>query len=497
MEKVLEVALSAGASGDGVASDESAVENFEIDLGKLSVVPGENEATGVAYEDGFLVISAEGSITLTDEEKTLTINIDGITKLKEEILEAEGVEIEVIEGNVPLGSEAQYTAHTEEETSALVEQYELGDGEAAGYSAADLMIVRNDEEVNAEGQFKVTLDKSSLVPEGMKLDKLFHIHDGQVEELAVTETEERYVFQVENFSDIVASYTVEFHIGDSEYVLQGMENVLLSEILAFIDIDFTIDDVIDVVFSNPDLLAVEPIDGDWRLTSLLPFLTHETLTLVLPNEKEFVIDVTDAIDVHTNLADFLHSEDTDPPAVVFTINGQEVGDDAPSVRAGDSYSLTLNFREVNGGAQFPIDGTEMTYILPAALADVQNLSGTHTTFSMELGTNDKGQPIILDGNEVWVEDGTNGEKILKVKWNTESENFSELISAGDANLQVIITGKITPTNEPISFAADINKNVTVDNLHELTVNKYGNYNEDTGMVDYTINVNSTCLIEKA
>lgn len=490
VESVLSIALNAEAAGDGVISEKAEIENFEIDWTKVETVSAKG---GVALEEGALVISGDGSIVLSDGEKTLTINITGITKLSEEILKADGVEIKVEEGNIPLGSQAQYTQNSEEKTASLVEEHKLGEGEEniAGYSSADLKIVRNDEEVNAEGQFKVTLDKSSLVPEGMKLDKLFHIHDGQVEELAVTETEERYVFQVENFSDIVASYTVEFHIGDSEYVLQGMENVLLSEILAFIDIDFTIDDVIDVVFSNPDLLAVEPIDGDWRLTSLLPFLTHETLTLVLPNEKEFVIDVTDAIEVHTNLADFLHSEDTDPPAVVFTINGQEVGDDAPSVRAGDSYSLTLNFREVNGGAQFPIDGTEMTYILPAALADVQNLSGTHTTFSMELGTSDKGQPIILDGNEVWVEDGTNGEKILKVKWNTESENFSELISAGDAHLQVIITGKITPTNEPISFAADIDKNVTVDNSHELTVNKYGNYNEDTGMVDYTINVNST------
>ncbi len=353
VERVLDIALAAEASGDGVSTEKYSAENFEIDLTNLSVVSSEG---GVLFEEGMLIITADGAIELTDEEKTLTIHISGITKLREEILKVEGVEIQVEEGNIPLGSQAQYTAHTEEETAQLVEQYELTipEGEGSGFSSADLKIVRNEEEVNAEGQFKVTIEKSSLIPEGMKLEKLYHIHDGKAEEVTVTENEEgKLEFEVANFSDFVASYTVDFEFNGQTYTLAGYGQILLSELLAALNTGYTISDVDNVTFTDTSLISLKKVErdttvyqlyleqfgydggvsdgdaiingtdtsgfdrpvqaGDWILTSLKPFTEEQTLTIWLRNGLYFSIKVTDPVSDPTNGVWYLDDQDAVAP----------------------------------------------------------------------------------------------------------------------------------------------------------------------------------------
>ncbi len=322
----LEAVLAAGqaSAADGVAA-EGVTENFEIDLTNLTVASAES---GVSYDEasGGLIIAADGSITLSDGTKTLTVNVTGITRLSEEILTAEGVQIKVAEGNVPLGSQALYTAHSDEETAALVEQFKLGEGSEGieGYSSADLRIVLDQQEISAEGRFQVTLDKASLIPEHMKLDKLYHIHGENVEELAVTETEDGLLaFEVASFSDIVASYTVDFYYEDYEYHLPGGNVMTLSALFAALEIDRDAADVTAVTFSNPELLQVEKVEsdttlgafitalglemelteeeaaaalsaGDWALISLQPFDTTESLTIDFADGDQIVVRVEDA-----------------------------------------------------------------------------------------------------------------------------------------------------------------------------------------------------------
>ncbi|MBR3016028.1 MAG: hypothetical protein IKH57_02935 [Clostridia bacterium] len=312
VEAVLAAALNAEASGDGVASENAQVENFEIDLTNLSVTSAEGGVEYIAGEDGAagtLVITADGSIELTDGEKTLTVNITGITKLSEEILRAEGVEIQVKEGKLPLGSEAQYTAHTDEKTAELVETYGLGEGEEniAGFSAADIKIVRNDEEVSAEGLFEVTLNKASLIPEGMKLDKLYHIHDGEVEELKdVEQTETGLVFEVSGFSDIVASYTVDFAYYDVDGLLHtwrfpGIGSRKIMDVLTALDIEAE-----DIIAVNLDLIDVvgekdgtealylgRDDDGNITINSDMAFDDVYLLT-VIADSIRYEITVTDS-----------------------------------------------------------------------------------------------------------------------------------------------------------------------------------------------------------
>ena len=468
VEKVLEVALSAGASGDGVASDESAVENFEIDLGKLSVVPGENEAIGVAYEDGFLIISTEGSITLTDEEKTLTINIDGITKLREEILEAEGVEIEVLEGNVPLGSEAQYTAHTEEETAALVEQYELGDGDVAGFSAADLKIVRNDEEVSAEGQFKVTLEKSSLIPEGMKLDKLFHIHDGEVDELDATETEDGLSFTMTGFSDIVASYTVDFEYNGYRFSMPGGGALLLSELFEALHLDGDATQIVDVTFTDPILLTVEPYGDEWRMYSHCAFATAETLTITMADGTVYEIAVTD--DVSNSMNDAV---------AVVTINGSSTP--PATVRSDEEYTIHLEFREVPGSVQFPTTGNQITYQIPEGFRPHENLDNV----PILLTYTEDNISHTLDGCYYSVD--TNG--LLTVHLTEIAKQKLDI--SGDGIFKVDIVGFFTNPTNPINWGGGHEWNITVDDTPRLDSSKSGGYDSTTNKVKYYVNVAST------
>ena len=97
----LEAVLSL-AQADGVAAESTSLKGFEIDQKNLTVASFDG---GVAFEEGEFVIVADGAIELTDGTKTLTVNINGLKAVKEQIMEAEGVSIEVLDGNVPLGSE--------------------------------------------------------------------------------------------------------------------------------------------------------------------------------------------------------------------------------------------------------------------------------------------------------------------------------------------------------------------------------------------------------
>nr|MBQ4454481.1 hypothetical protein [Clostridia bacterium] len=101
-------------------------------------------------------------------------------------------------------------------------------------------------------------------------------------------------FDTQSFSVYAFAYTVDFHYGEYEYHLQGNGEMLLSELFALLNIDCNVADVISVEFSDPNLLQIEQIEGDWKLTSLAPFLSIETLTVKFLNGDTIVIRVEDA-----------------------------------------------------------------------------------------------------------------------------------------------------------------------------------------------------------
>ncbi len=424
------------------------VDNYEFDFDKAEM--GKSD-TGLRFEDGELIIASDGFVELTEGERLLRVRATGLTALKQALLETEGVSIEVISGNVPLGSEASYTAHTDEETAELVNAYfaqdssereeaedgdgidvvvegaqvedgvvveetedgvvieEAEDGAAGeetvnneiGYSAADLKIVRGEETLPVEGLFKVTVDKSSLIPKGMKLDKLFHIHDGEVEELEVEETEKGLVFEVRNFSDIVARYTVEFHNGDEEVVIQGGSQVLLSRLIEELGLtrangdSFTVDEVASVEFDDPELFTVEEVTEspvtvneeevelttahDFLITSEGPF-DATGMRLVLVDGEVVVVGVTDAgpykttIKIFDSNAEIVKNSDN-------TVKGT-VGDlMVPDPAFTDNYYVLATLKTTV--RDYTNNREEDKYWYAIEPVDLKNLDATSTSVTFE------------------------------------------------------------------------------------------------------------------
>ncbi|MDD4849242.1 MAG: FctA domain-containing protein [Gemmiger sp.] len=115
-----------------------------------------------------------------------------------------------------------------------------------------------------------------------------------VEALPVTVEDGRVTFTATSFSPYMF-YSIDFHYGTLTYRLEKGETVLLSVLFNFLDIERTVDEVTNVVFSDPSLVKVEKVAGssDWQLTALNYFQSSETLTLYFNDGTELVVYVID------------------------------------------------------------------------------------------------------------------------------------------------------------------------------------------------------------
>lgn len=153
-----------------------------------------------------------------------------------------------------------------------------------------------------------------------------------------TETEGAVVFDADGFSVWGVVYTVDFYFGDYEYHLPGEGYITLSDLFGKLEIDADAAQAKDVVFSNPELVAVVKVEedttlsailaelgldevpvaevdvelgeesaeetesseyttiaaGNWLLVSLAPFDTEEKLTLTMEDGAVYEIRVEDA-----------------------------------------------------------------------------------------------------------------------------------------------------------------------------------------------------------
>ena len=455
-----------GLIEDTVEYSTEFADGFEFDINAAEKV---DAADGVDFVDGELVITADGYIDLTDGTANLHISIGGLSALKEELLEAEGVKVEVLEGNVPLGSEASYEAHTKEETEGLVEQYiktDISDGESlenieqtatVGYRAADLKIVRDGEDLPVEGQFKVTVDKASLVPAGMKLEKLYHIHRDEngettVDPLDVDETEDGLVFEVANFSDIVAKYTVEFHNGDAQVVIKGGSQVLLSALIGGLGLTrvdgstFTVDDVDKVEFATPDLFDVREVlngeeitfdngveetvvivtEHDFLITSLKPF-DEDWMILTLKDGTLIVVRVTDDNEgsypvTHTTTVKFYNAD-----AVYNSTENKITSDDsymeAPTPALNDYYyALAWCKRTVYNEASKKYEEKTLWKVQPIEFKDMGEASSISVSFSDGFKSSDPDDEETYD--------------LLNTDYGTDGTGFKTRIWHSTSNISV-------------------------------------------------------------
>ena len=152
--------------------------------------------------------------------------------------------------------------------------------------------------------------------------------------------------------------------------------------------EITLSDVEDVSFSNSDLVAVAREGSDWRLTSLAPFLTEETLFLALINGQNVEIKVTDEPEL---LKKEIYSVDGNKVTYKVTINSNALG-----LNGGEPLTLTdtlydsknypgytdqsINYHSVQFSPEdprvsFDYSGSTGTYIIP----DKQAMTITYTT----------------------------------------------------------------------------------------------------------------------
>ena len=145
-----------------------------------------------------------------------------------------------------------------------------------------------------EGTVQVEVD----VP-GVKLHKytevyVMHIDDeGNESRIEAEVTEDgKVAFETDGFSTF-AGFTVDFAYEGTQFSINGLDSILLSELMDKLNMPLYIEDVADVTFTNEELVKIEKVEGDWNLISVESFTTEEKLTITTKDGKTYVIDVTD------------------------------------------------------------------------------------------------------------------------------------------------------------------------------------------------------------
>lgn len=305
------------------------------------------QTASLRLEQNLLILTGDGELTLSDGENSLRLEVKGSDALLTRHMARDDVQVDVVEGFVPAGSGLSYEALDADEAESLAQLYLSFGGlrkdetlpaadtgkklmnpgpkktaslrqvspagaSATGYSAFELSIVRDNQPVGGSGEYAVTLplpeEAGSLTPRGARQKKitytLYHVHNGQAEQLDVRAEGDVLCFTTPNFSTFILQYTVDFEYVNPEtgelyaYNLPGGEETLLSGLLSALSVDADLSGS-EAAFTDPSLIELEPVAGadgvtaDWRVRSLMPFDTEEQLTVTLKNGAEVILRVTD------------------------------------------------------------------------------------------------------------------------------------------------------------------------------------------------------------
>lgn len=100
-------------------------------------------------------------------------------------------------------------------------------------------------------------------------------------------------------SSPVGSYTVDFYFTaedgtETEYHLKGGTSIMLSELFKKLGIDRNTADIKETVFTDNELVRFEKVGDDYKVISLKPFNTEESLTITFEDDEVIVLRVEDA-----------------------------------------------------------------------------------------------------------------------------------------------------------------------------------------------------------
>lgn len=284
-----------------------------------------------------------------------------------------------------------------------------------------------------------------------------------------------FSFTTGSLSPFAFVFTVDFEYDGYTYNLEGGSSMLLSELASILGMDFAASDAIQVTFSDPSLLAVEPQrDGegsltDWRLVSKAPFATTEALRITLRTGEVITVAVTDS--VHT----------TDLSKIITGASLSVDGVDIPwpvLVREGSYYDLRLEFKE-NAQYQFVDDETAMSYTLPRGIkiGDVD----FERTFTMDVGDGVRLTNNLLQYNAEL--------RTFFVVWNTtDAVGFNKLKASAVAQFRVDLKVQFDFNPDKIDFGNDVFGEVIRDTSVDVDLEKTGVYVPDEDRVDYEVRV---------
>ena len=127
--------------------------------------------------------------------------------------------------------------------------------------------------------------------------RVAHMHDDEVEfiDTVFNGDTDTVTFVTDGFSTFYG-FVVDFEFNGEEFSLAGMSEVTLSSLLMSLAIEYDVEDVEKVEFTNSEVISVQKgEDGDWVLKSLKSFFTEEYLDVYFNDGTLVSILVTDPV----------------------------------------------------------------------------------------------------------------------------------------------------------------------------------------------------------
>ena len=279
-------------------------------------------------------------------------------------------------------------------------------------------------------------------------------------------------FKADEFSPYVIVYTVDFHYTDEagetvEWSWPGEGSYSVESIMGELGVfnkveNAELERVIDE--GGPDnALYLEQKDGGWYLTSDTKFVDTFELT-VEAGGHTYIVTITDV------------SHAMEDAVASATLNGQSGS--TWTVKAGEEYTVHLEFEENPSTVQFDTMGNTLTYQLPNNFKPRGNLDATPITLTYT----EESVTHTITGCTYSVD--SNGQVTI----NLSDFAKEKLASSGDGKIKIDIKGIFTQTNEHTDFGGGNVKNVVVDDTKDVSISKTGNYNSSDNKVHYKVTV---------
>ena len=312
-----------------------------------------------------------------------------------------------------------------------------------------------------------------------------------IDEITVDNT---VTFETDSFSLYVLAYTVDFHLDGVDYSIPGNSQILLSELIEIMDIKdsegnrIDVNNVESVEFSDEHLVSVEEVSGvisyngvegkdvgdkDFLLTSLEPFDSNEKLTITL-NNGELIKneDSSEIIQVEVTDEGYISGNGYITSLELYS-DGNKIDGSSWNVFPNVEYELKLFFAEK--GANQLVKGKGLEVTLPSGVSLVE---GDHGTFIIDAGPAGSiiNNTYRVENGKLYIDFGDDPSDII-----TESSNVK---------FNAFFKVKFNGSSGELSFNDSASHEYNVNNDHDITVNKNGQYNQSTNTIDYELNVNS-------